>query len=119
LAETSLTYEDLALMGFSQGGMLSLHLAAKLAHKPKGVVSFSGFINNPSLQSNGEPKTTKILITHGKQDSVVPFKALAAAEDALQLLGYTCDTLSVDGLDHGIDHKCINKAVGFLKALWQ
>src|SRR3569833_2971841 len=60
--------EKLALVGFSQGTMLSLHLGLRRTVKPAAIVGFSGLLPGPVPPGEIPP----ILLTHGDSDQVIP-----------------------------------------------
>lgn len=64
LEEHSLTWKDVVLGGFSQGGAFALALAEE--YRVSAVMSFSGFL------CGSVPKDTDIFIAHGTEDVVVP-----------------------------------------------
>src|SRR5579871_5043878 len=72
LARLGLPPERLALAGFSQGTMLSLHLGLRRKVKPAAIVGFSGLLAGPVPDGCAIPP---ILLTHGDSDSVIPPQA--------------------------------------------
>ncbi len=104
--------EDLALVGFSQGGMLALDL---MFHFPKiaGVVSFSGAFYPPS-KPQVTPSTSALLV-HGTLDTTVPYLCMLQAEQMLQSMNIAHQTLTCPGLGHGIDDNGIAMAGKFLQ----
>lgn len=78
-----------ALAGFSQGAMLSMDVAltgAPLVHR---VVAMSGALLRDSLAALKAPRAGKpaFLLSHGRQDPVVPFQAGGHARDLLEKHG--------------------------------
>lgn len=110
-----LSEADLALVGFSQGAMMALHVAARRDKPCAGVVAFSGALIGAELLAEDARVTPPVLIVHGEQDDVVPFASLAAAEDALRAHGFPVTSLARPGLAHGIDDQGLSEAVSFLK----
>ncbi len=108
-----LTYKDVALTGFSQGGMISLMLGLKL--KVSAVISFSGLLIDSNIDIN--QNHTKILMTHGKLDTVVPIYAMHYAENYLKNHGLDIQTIVSEKTMHGIDDKMLKGAVNFLQSL--
>ncbi|RDV25481.1 alpha/beta fold hydrolase [Alteromonas aestuariivivens] len=67
--------ERIVLAGFSQGGVIALHLAARLDRKLAGVMALSTYLSEPdklSEEAIATNKSTPILMAHGEQDEVVP-----------------------------------------------
>jgi phospholipase/carboxylesterase len=104
--------EKLALVGFSQGAILAIHMAL---HRPKcaGVVAYSGaFINDPTTLKVALPP---MLLVHGLEDDVLPASASQAGEEALKFLGVPVELVLLPGLSHGIDQRGLARGGAFLK----
>lgn len=117
LTKHNLTYKDLVLCGFSQGGMMALHYALESAQEVKGVISFSGYLLGYDGFSNTVMSKPKTLITHGDMDAVVPYEAFEFTESMLNSLDVDCTSFTAHGLGHGIDYGCLKAAQRFLKGL--
>ncbi len=104
--------EKLALVGFSQGAMLALHIAL---HRPlcAGVVAFSGaFLNDPTEVIMAHPP---VLLIHGMDDQLLrPFFS-QAAEEGLKHLHVPVNLTLLPGLEHGIDGRALGMGGAFLK----
>ena len=114
LAHYGLSDADLALVGFSQGTMMSLYVALRRAQVCGAVVGFSGtLVDDVSALSSAASKPP-ILLIHGDADEVVP---VAAHYDALTLLlaaGFTLESHIRPGLAHGIDASGLEYCKEFL-----
>ncbi len=107
-----LPLEKLALVGFSQGAILAIHMAL---HRPQcaGVVAYSGaFINDPTSLKMAKPP---MLLVHGLDDQVLPASASQAGEEVLKSLGVPVELVLLPGLSHGIDQRGLVKGGAFLK----
>jgi phospholipase/carboxylesterase len=113
ISKKNLDYKDVILAGFSQGAMLSLALGLK--HEVKAVVAFSGLLLNSGECVPG--KNTKVLLTHGKEDTVIPISAMTLAEETLKKAGIDVKVAVSPNLSHGIDNYLLNQAIDFLKML--
>lgn len=73
------------LLGFSQGAMMSLALAARTAQSLAGVVALSGYLD-PELLPEPMPSFAglPILQMHGAYDEIVPVSAAHFTRDLLQ-----------------------------------
>ena len=111
LARLNLPPERLALVGFSQGTMLSLHLGLRRAVKPAAIVGFSGLLPGPPPELAEFPP---ILLTHGDQDQVIPPQALFLAAGQLGAAGAGVQWHLASGIGHGIDPEGLMMAGGFL-----
>jgi phospholipase/carboxylesterase len=104
--------ERLALVGFSQGTMLSLHVGLRRKVRPAAIVGFSGLLAGP-LPSGGA-KIAPILLAHGDSDSVIPPQAMFAAAARLGAAGAAVQWHLAPGMGHGIDPQGLMMAGLFL-----
>ncbi len=76
-SETSLPWSRVALLGFSQGAMLSTEVAFSLEENPAGLVVWSGTLINEMEWLKSAPKREHMpmLQSHGQRDTVLPFEA--------------------------------------------
>lgn len=102
--------KDVALVGFSQGTMTSLHVAPRRATPLAGVVGFSGALI--AVESVSKPP---VCLIHGEQDDVVPFAAMAHAEKTLKAAGIPVETHARPYLPHSIDPEGLDIAQKFLR----
>lgn len=101
LAELGLDDGALALAGFSQGGMIALHVGLRRPHPIAAILSMSGVLAAaPPTRDDGFPP---VMLTHGGGDPLVPPAAMAAAEHALRASGIVVEAMVRPGLGHGID----------------
>ena len=114
LAARGLDASRLALVGFSQGTMMSLHIGPRLDPGPAAIVGFSGMLLGPDRLAAGRRSTPPVLLIHGEADQVVPFQAMAAAVAGLAAAGIAADSLRRPGLGHGIDGPGLAAAAQFL-----
>ena len=113
IAELGLDMSAVALTGFSQGGMMSLHCGLHMADRPRAIVSFSGAILGVGDIAAVESGPAVMLI-HGTDDQVVPFTMMEAASTILATLGIEATCVPRQGLGHGIDPDALTKAIDFL-----
>jgi phospholipase/carboxylesterase len=115
-ARFALAYEQLALVGFSQGTMTSLHIAPRLKGKIAGVVGYSGaLLADPEAQISALQKPPIHLI-HGQADDVVPVSAREMAAVMLEAQGFKVSGHTTAGLTHSIDMHGIQDGAAFLKS---
>jgi phospholipase/carboxylesterase len=114
LARYGLADDRLALVGFSQGTMMSLYVAPRRAKPIAGVVGYSGALAGPDRLPGDVKSKPPILLIHGDADQVVPFTAMAAAAQGLKAAGIPVETLRRPGLPHSIDEEGIAAGVKFL-----
>jgi phospholipase/carboxylesterase len=114
LTEHGLTEDRLALVGFSQGTMMSLYVAPRRARAVAGVVGYSGaLIGADSLAVDARSKPP-VLLVHGDADDIVPFQAMDAAAAGLRAAGLSVETLPRPGLPHSIDDAGLTRGGAFL-----
>ena len=115
LAHEGLGPEALALVGFSQGAMMSLELAPRRAVAPAAVVAISGRLIQPQRLAAEATAKPPILIMHGDQDQVVEFEEMALAANALAAAGFDVFGHVMQGMGHGISQDGLASMSGFLK----
>lgn len=115
LAENGLSALSLALIGFSQGAMISLHVAPRRAEAMAGVVAISGRLLAPERLALDAVAKPPVLLMHGDQDPVVPFQDMAKAGNALVEAGFETFGHVMRGTGHGIAPDGLGVALQFLK----
>ena len=115
LAKRGLTGGQLALMGFSQGAMMSLFVGLRRAVAPAAIAAYSGALVAPHLLATELRGKPPVLIVHGDADPVVPFAMMPAAVSALKASGITVEELVRPGLGHGIDEEGLARGGAFLR----
>ncbi len=115
LAHEKLGPEALAVVGFSQGAMMSLHVAPRRAAPMAAVVAISGRLIAPEMLEAETVSRPPVLVMHGDQDAVVPFEEMAAAADALVGAGFDTYGHVMKGMGHGISQDGLGQMLGFLK----
>jgi phospholipase/carboxylesterase len=115
LADEGLRPEALALVGFSQGTMMSLHVAPRRAQPVAGLVGFSGRLLAPERLEADVISKPPVLLIHGDADEMVPVGDLPKAADALVKAGFETYAHVCKGLGHGIDNEGLSMALHFLR----
>lgn len=107
------------LMGFSQGGVMSLEAGLNYKGKIAGIVSMSGYMPDPwaTLTKAEAPFETPILLVHGTEDNVVPVEGSRHAAESLKQAGYTSITLKEFPMGHTILPESLEAVRGFLGTL--
>jgi len=116
LAAEGLGPEALALVGFSQGTMMALHVALRRPAAVAGVVGFSGKLMAPERLAAEITARPPVLLVHGDADDVVPPAEMPAAAAALRAAGVTVETHVSAGTGHGIAPDGLSLALAFLRA---
>ncbi len=102
-----------ALMGFSQGAMVSLHAGLRRAVPPRAILAFSGSLLDVVPARDTPPPL--VLLVHGERDEVVPAERSALAEKALRSAGVPVELLIVPALGHSIDAAGLSAGALFLQ----
>jgi phospholipase/carboxylesterase len=115
LAAHGLTEDRLALVGFSQGTMMALHLGPRRAQTLAGIVGYSGMLADREALALEVQSKPPILLVHGDADPVVPVAALRDASTALQQDGFDVAAYVSPGLGHSIDAAGLRLGEEFLR----
>jgi len=117
LAKRRLPESHLALVGFSQGAMLALHVGLRRPKQMAAIVAFSGAVfDSESLTSEIRSKPPVLLI-HGEADPVVPFAAMTDTKSVLKAHGVPVKSMKRPGLRHEMDDDGVIAAGEFLTHL--
>ncbi|MFY0621975.1 MAG: alpha/beta fold hydrolase [Pelagimonas sp.] len=116
MVDEDLLPEQVALVGFSQGTMMSLHVAPRREDPVAGVVGFSGRLLSPDLLADEVQSKMPILLVHGDQDDVVPVQSLPEAAEALDQAGFKEVFAHImKGTAHGIAPDGLSVTLAFLR----
>ena len=108
--------EQLALFGFSQGTMMSLHVGPRREDALAGIVGFSGRLLEPDLLVDEVKTKPPVLLVHGDQDEVVPPQSLSEAAVGLEKAGFKEVFAHVmKGTGHGIAPDGLSVALAFMR----
>jgi phospholipase/carboxylesterase len=113
LARLNLTGDRLALIGFSQGTMLSLYVGLRRNPAPAAIVGFSGMLVGGESLTRSD-KSPPVLLLHGDMDQVIPPQALFMSANGLGAAGVPVQWHMSKGLAHGIDPTGLALAGQFL-----
>ena len=103
LAATGLSEDRLALVGFSQGTMMALHVGPRRKTPIAGIVGYSGMLADPDALAAEVKTKPPVLLVHGDADQVLPVAAIHDAERRLKVLGFDVASHVSRGLPHSID----------------
>ncbi|MFU8886453.1 MAG: alpha/beta hydrolase [Cyanobacteriota bacterium] len=104
------------LLGFSQGAAMAVDVATGAAGGHcAGLISCSGY-PHPGWQPQAG-NSMPVLLTHGRQDPVVPYGASEALQQQLQTTGYQAELLDFAG-GHAIDADLFPALRAFLNRCW-
>ncbi|HEY3853072.1 MAG TPA: alpha/beta fold hydrolase [Verrucomicrobiae bacterium] len=83
--------EKTIVLGFSQGCLMSLEIAARYPHRLAGIVGISGYAHEPEkmvLELSPVAREQRLLITHGTQDPLIPIDQVRPQMDVLKRAGF-------------------------------
>ena len=108
LAGHQLDPSALALVGFSQGTMMALHVGLRRAVAPTAIVGYSGMLvlkNDTDVEGYAPQLRARppVLLVHGDSDDLIPVQALFHATQALAELEVPVEWHISAGVGHGID----------------
>jgi phospholipase/carboxylesterase len=109
----------LALVGFSQGTMMALHVGLRRAAPPAAIVGYSGLLalppdGNPEAVAAGIRSRPPVLLVHGDRDDLIPPQALFQATQGLAAFGVPVEWHLSAGVGHGIDAEGLRHGGEFL-----
>ena len=116
MAKAGVGAETTALVGISQGTMMSLYVAPRRDAEFAAVVGYSGRLLAPELLAAEAVSKPPVMLIHGEMDDLVPFDSMAEAEAGLTAAEFSVKTLACPGLGHGIDPSGLQEGGAFLKA---
>lgn len=90
IANLPIDTNDVTLIGFSQGAILSYAVALSYPEKIKNVIALSGYISEPAFDENylkNDLSRLKIFASHGTVDQVIPVDWARKTKPFLDKLG--------------------------------
>ena len=116
LAKYPINTEEVTLIGFSQGAILSYAIALSNPEKVQSIAAMSGYLN-PEMLSDDYLKNNlsnlKCFISHGSVDQVVPVDWGRKAKPFLENLGISCEYKEYP-IGHGISPQNFNDLLQWL-----
>jgi phospholipase/carboxylesterase len=108
LSRLKLPADAYAIMGFSQGAMISLFAGLRHAVAPRAILAFSGALIAPATLAAEMTNRAPVLLVHGEADEAVPVSRSHDAEAALIAAGVPVEAHYIPRLGHGIDEAGIS-----------
>ena len=106
--------KNILLAGFSQGGVIALHVGLRFPQKLAGIMALSTYlptIDQLRSEGSGIGKTTPVFMAHGILDAVVAIEAGKLTFDKLSTLGY-----SIEWHDYLMEHSVCVEEIGHISA---
>ncbi len=117
LAETGLMAGQTALVGFSQGTMMSLFVGPRRASPVAGILGYSGMLVGAESFAAEVRSRSPVLLVHGEADEIVPVQCTPLAAKVLTENGFEVETMIRPGLPHGIDPAGVAAGIAFLQGI--
>lgn len=115
LARLGVGEEKLALVGFSQGTMMSLFTAPRRDKACAGIMGYSGRLEAPELLEKEIRSRPPVVLVHGDRDELLHIELLDQAASTLEANGVAVETYVRPGLGHGIDEVGLQVGMRFLE----
>lgn len=114
LARYRLPPDRVALMGFSQGTIMALHVGLRRSAAPAAILGFSGLIAGPEHLPGAIRARPPVQLIHGELDEVIPIEAIHVTREALAEAQVPVEWHVLAGVGHEIDPKGLRLARHFL-----
>ena len=106
---------NLALVGFSQGCMMSITVGLKREKKINCLIGYSGKVINQKHLSENINSKPKMFLMHGENDTIVPPIHLLEAKEYLKKHGINVKTKIFKNCEHIIPVEGLSLGLEFLK----
>jgi phospholipase/carboxylesterase len=119
LKRRNLPPEALALVGFSQGTMMALHVGLRRPVAPAAIVGYSGILIMPNDAMSEEfaaqiKSKPPVLLVHGDADQMIPVQAVTHSAQGLAALEVPVEWHISPDIGHGIDEEGLRHGGEFL-----
>lgn len=111
--EAELPSDRVLLIGFSQGTMLALHVGLRRAEPVAGIVGISGMLVAAERLEAEITSRPPVLLIHGTQDDVVPFRSMEQTATTLAAAGVEVQTHISPGVGHSVGQDGLAAAMAF------
>lgn len=102
LARFGLGPSDLALVGFSQGTMMALHVGLRRPQPPAAILGYSGALAGPDYLAGEIAGRPPVFLIHGDLDEIVVLDRMWEAAQALKESSVPVQHHISKGAGHGI-----------------
>ena len=116
LEKYNLSDDNLALIGFSQGTMMSLHVGLRRKKPMRALIGFSGKLIGEELLKDDLVSKPPIYLIHGEQDPMVPHQETINAADVLQRHDVEVQKHISPNTPHSIAEDGLKIAIDFLSS---
>lgn len=114
LERAGLDDSRLALVGFSQGTMMALHVGLRRKRPPAAILGFSGVLVAARKLKEEMAVKPPILLVHGSEDPMIPVTAMFDSAEALAASGHGAQWHVSYGIPHSIGPDGLDLGGAFL-----
>jgi len=110
--------DHLFIAGFSQGGAVALHTAARFEQKLAGVIALSTYLplaDSLAAERSEASCRTPIFMAHGTRDPLIPVALARRSREHLMRAGYSVQWREYP-IEHSVSPQEIDHIAGFLRA---
>lgn len=118
LAASNLTPDKLALLGFSQGAMMSLFVGPRRTEQIAGILAYSGRLVGHDVFVDEIKSRPPVVLINGDLDDLVPVQEQPLAVQTLKEAGIDAVGHVRAGLGHGIDEEGIEIGLKFIERIF-
>lgn len=115
IARAGVTPSKTALVGFSQGTMMALHVGLRRAEPLAGIIGYSGVLAGAEHLKSEIRSRPPVFLAHGTMDQVIPVDALVSSVEALAENAVPRSWHVAHGMAHGIDRSGLALGAQFLQ----
>jgi phospholipase/carboxylesterase len=117
LKRHSLPDSSCALVGFSQGTMMALHVGPQRARKLAGILGYSGLLADPAALTGAAVQKPPVMLIHGDRDDLIPVATVFSAVQGLAAAEIPVEWHVSPGVPHGIGPDGLEIGLQFLKGI--
>lgn len=117
LKRHGLTESAVALVGFSQGTMMALHVGPQRHHQLAGILGYSGLLADPAALKSAAKQKPPVLLIHGDADELIPVAAIFSAAQGLAAAEIPVEWHISRGVPHGIGPDGLELGLRFLQRI--
>lgn len=114
LSRVGLDASRLALVGFSQGTVMALHLGLRREVTPAAVLGYSGGLVGADRLSAEVTSKPPVMLVHGEQDQLAPLYGMMMSVKAMSGAGIVCQGVPLAGLGHAVNAEALIYGARFL-----
>lgn len=107
--------EKVALLGFSQGTMMSLYVGPRRKEQLACILGYSGALIGGDTLAKERKSSPAIFLAHGEQDDVVPFANMNNALVGIRDANMNVSALACPNLGHSVDDNGLMEGIKFLR----